>query len=66
MIGIISAFFTNIDTKKTLVQKKLSELESICKDMHINDEIADEIKKSTEYSANKTPYYWLDPNFTIF
>jgi hyperpolarization activated cyclic nucleotide-gated potassium channel 1 len=34
--------------------------------MHINDQISDEIKKSTEYSANKTPYYWLDPKFTIF
>lgn len=34
--------------------------------MKINDQISEEIKKSTEYSANKTPYNWLDPKFAIF
>jgi hypothetical protein len=66
MIGIISSFFMNIDNKKTMVARKLTEIENLCEDMKINPQIADEMKKSIEYSANKIPYLWLDPEMNIY
>lgn len=58
IIGIISAYFTNIETKETLLQKKIEALGELCEEMQIDQEVFEEIKESTEYSAEKIPYFW--------
>ena len=58
IIGLVSAFFRNTDTKNSILQKKLSALQELCKEMKVEDSIFQEIKKAAEYSANKRPYSW--------
>ena len=58
IIGIVSAFFRNSDTKRSILQKKLSALQQLCKEMKVKKSIFSEIKKATEYSADKLPYIW--------
>ena len=65
IIGVISAFFTNKETRHSLLHKKITALEEFCKEMNINDAIFEEIKDSTKYSASKIPYAWLDPKNNI-
>lgn len=58
IIGIISAFFTNKDTKNSLLQKKLNSLEDLCSKLKIDGKLYEELKRATEYSANKNTYLW--------
>ena len=65
IIGIISAFFTQTESKNTLLQSKLENLDDICRKMKVHPNIENEIKKATEYSAQHSTYLWLDPDMTI-
>lgn len=66
MIGLITTFFSESDTKQTLLIKRLKSLEEFCKDLNIEDALQDDLAKALEYSSTKLAYQWLEPHKKIF
>lgn len=66
MIGLITTFFAESDSKQSLLTKRLKSLEEFCKDLNIEDKLQDDLAKALEYSSNKLAYQWLEPHKKIF
>lgn len=66
VIGIISAFFTNKDTKQSLLKKRLQMVEEFCKNLNIGKDLEGKLKESIIYSSDKLAYLWLSPSEDIF
>lgn len=66
MIGLITTFFAESDSKQSLLTKRLKSLEEFCKDLNIEDKLQDDLAKALEYSSTKLAYQWLEPHKKIF
>lgn len=58
-IGIITAFFQNRVTKKTLLNDKILYVENFCINNKIEKQLKKQIINSLKYSASKISYLWL-------
>ena|SRR3990167_10836419 len=65
-IGLITTFFSESDTKQTLLTKRLRNLDDFCTELKIDAKLSDGLAKALEYSATKLTYQWLEPHKKIF
>lgn len=65
-IGLITTFFSESDTKQTLLAKRLRNLDDFCTELKIDSKLSDGLAKALEYSATKLTYQWLEPHKKIF
>lgn len=65
-IGIITAFYTDYETKSSILERRKIKTEKFCKTMNFSKMIEHKVKNALKYASNKMTYPWLDPNQTIF
>lgn len=65
MISFINFFFTSVDNRKTLLEKKYLQLENFKKDNDIKDDLVDKICNSLEYSSQHFAYRWVEPEHNV-
>ena len=66
VIGTISSFLRNKDTKQSLLAKRIRVVDEFCRNLNIKEELKDKLCESISYSSNKLAYLWLKPNEDIF
>lgn len=64
-LGIISSYFSDRETKTSLIELKVSRVEELCQEIGITERSKNKMIESIEYSANKMTYFWLDPSQDI-
>ena len=65
-IGIITAFYTDYETKSSILERRKIKTERFCKTMNFSIMIENKVKNALKYASNKMTYPWLDPNQTVF
>ena len=66
IIGIVTAFFSSKDTKKSLVKKKIKVIEDFSNELNLEEGLRDRLVASIVHSSDKLAYLWLSADEDIF
>jgi CRP-like cAMP-binding protein len=62
VISFVTQHFTNIDTPKSLLVKKLKHLKSFSDSKHLPSRLFYAIRKNLQYASSVISYRWLEPS----
>lgn len=66
VIGLVSAFFQNNDTKESLLKMRLANIDEFCTKLNIPESLQKKLEESLKYSADKLAYLWLSSEEDIY
>lgn len=64
-LGIISSYFSDRETKSSLIETKAARIEELCQEIGIPEKQKNKMIEAIENSANQMTYFWLDPSHDI-